>query len=227
MLAVVAVLAGACSSSGGSDSGAPVKLIGPSQPGDGGSTGSASGGSFNGDTLGKPVELTAADRTAQFSSSAGGTTTLGDLQQGKLMLLYFGYTHCPDVCPTTLADLGQALRKLPAQVQAHTQVVFVTADPDRDTPAVMKAWLSHFDQSLVNPYIGLTANVKQIDTVATTMGIPLEPPVKQSNGSVTVQHGAQTLAFLNDRSTLLWTSGTTPEQYGHDVTLLLTKEGGK
>lgn len=228
VLVAVATLAAGCGSSGGSQSQAPVKVLGPSQPGDGTGTGAAAGagGGFNGDKLGTPVQLTAADRAVHFDSSAGGTTTLGTLQQGKLMLLYFGYTHCPDVCPTTMADLGQALSKLPAQVQAHTQVVFVTADPDRDTPPVMKTWLSNFDQNVINPFIGLTADVKQIDAVAKSMGIPLEPPVKQPNGSITVQHGAQTLAFRNDQAGLVWTSGTSPTQYGHDITLLLTGQGG-
>ena len=75
------------------------------------------------------------------------------------MLVYFGYTHCPDVCPTTMADLGTALRQLPAQIQQATQVVFVTSDPARDTAPVLRAWLANFDA-------GLARTVRRADRVA-------------------------------------------------------------
>ncbi len=135
-------------------------------------------------------------------------------------MLYFGYTHCPDVCPTTMADLGLALRQLPVQVQEHTQVVFVTSDPGRDTPAVMKTWLANFDPGLVRPFVGLTASIKQIDAVATSVGVPLEPPVKEADGTISVEHGAQTLAFVAGKASVLWLAGTTSAQYAHDITRL-------
>ncbi len=163
------------------------------------------------------MTLSAADQSATFTTSTGATATLGSLQQGRLMLLYFGYTHCPDVCPTTMADLGQALRQLPVQVQAHVQVVFVTSDPARDTPPVMKAWLDNFDPQLPLPFVGLTASLKQIDTVATSVGVPLSPPVTESNGTISVEHGAQTLAFVNDKASVLWLAGTTVPDYAHDI----------
>lgn len=60
-------------------------------------------------------------------------------------LLFFGYTHCPDVCPTTLATLAQTMKILPADAQQRVQVVFVTVDPDRDLPAMVAEYISHFD----------------------------------------------------------------------------------
>lgn len=152
-----------------------------------------------------------------FRSSQGGSTTLASLQARHLMLLYFGYTHCPDVCPTTMADLAAALRQLPNAVQARTQVVFITSDPARDTPAVMQDWLSHFDPTLVLPFVGLTAGITQIDAVAKSVGVPLQPPVTEPNGTITVEHGAQTLAFVGGRADVLWTAGTTPGDYAHDI----------
>ncbi len=171
--------------------------------------------------LPQPVTLTHTDLSDLFDSSQGGQTSLAQQQQGRLMLLYFGYTHCPDVCPTTMVDLASALRLLPLQMQQAIQVVFVTSDPDRDTPAVMKQWLHNFDASLPRPYVGLTASVTQIDAVATSVGVPLEPPVTQADGTITVQHGAQTLAFRNGKAGLLWTAGTSPADYAHDIKLLL------
>ncbi|HEY7432309.1 MAG TPA: SCO family protein [Streptosporangiaceae bacterium] len=177
-------------------------------------------GGMRGDQLSRPVTLTAGDTSAVFRASTGGSTTLGELQRGALMLLYFGYTHCPDVCPTTMADLGQALRQLPVQVQEHTQVVFVTSDPARDTPPVMKAWLSNFDPQLPRHFVGLTAALHQIDQVATSVGVPLSPPVKQANGTISVQHGAQTLAFIDGKARVLWLAGTSVGDYAHDITAL-------
>jgi protein SCO1/2 len=202
-LALGLVLA-ACSSSGGGSS--PAQVNAPT---------SSSG--YRGSLLDKPIALDGAARAAVFHSTAGGTTTLGRLQQGRLLVLYFGYTNCPDVCPTTMADLGNALRKLPPLTQAHTQVVFVTSDPARDTTARMKTWLANFDSGLLLPFVGLTASIKQIDSVAKSVGVPLSPPVVEKNGSVSVEHGAQTMAFIGGKASVLWLGGTTAADYAHDI----------
>lgn len=191
--------------------------------GAGGASPHASTTALRGDQLPKPITLTAAAASATFHTTAGGTTSLSRLQSGKLLLLYFGYTHCPDVCPTTMADLGQALRQLPSITQAHTQVVFVTSDPARDSTAVMKTWLANFDAGLVMPFIGLTSNLRQIDTVATSVGVPLQPPVTEPNGTISVEHGAQTLAFVNGKARVLWLAGTSVGDYAHDISTLVNQ----
>jgi protein SCO1/2 len=189
----------------------------------GGSTNSSS--SMRGDVLDPPVALPAS--AGQFTSTAGGSTTLGQLQTGKLLLVFFGYTHCPDVCPTTMADVGQALRESSPDVRAATQVVFVTSDPARDTPSVMHQWLSNFDTGLPNKFIGLTASTSLIDSTARKVGVPLEPPVRQKNGTWTVDHGAQLLAFQNGQAHVLWLSGTTVADYRHDLTKLVEQQPAK
>ncbi|HEV7210470.1 MAG TPA: SCO family protein [Blastococcus sp.] len=176
---------------------------------------------FRGDTLPQPVQLTSADAAERFTSTAGGTTTLGALQHGHVMLVYYGYTHCPDVCPTTMADLGVALRKASPSLRRKVQVVFITSDPQRDTAPVMSAWLAHFDYGLPNPFVGLTASLEQIDAVAKTMGVPLSPPVVAPNGTVTVNHGAQTLPFVDGRAALVWLASTAPDDYLHDLQKLV------
>lgn len=184
-----------------------------------------SSSSMRGDVLDPPVVLPAS--AGPFTSTAGGSTTLGQLQTGKLMLVYFGYTRCPDVCPTTMADVGQALRESSPDVRAATRVVFVTSDPDRDTPAVMHQWLSNFDSGLPNKFVGLTAGAALIDNTAKKVGVPLEPPVKQKNGTWTVDHGAQLLAFQNGQAHLLWLSGTSVADYKHDLTQLVEQQPAK
>jgi protein SCO1/2 len=80
--------------------------------------------------------------------------------RGKYVLIYFGYTSCPDVCPTTMADLGIALKKLGAKAE-EVQPLFVTVDPERDTPEVLKSYVSAFSPRLV----GLTGSPQQIAAV--------------------------------------------------------------
>ena len=184
-------------------------------------TTNADRGPFHGvDMRTRSLNLTARDLRASFRSTAGGRTDLASLQSGRLLLLYFGYTHCPDVCPTTMADLAGALRSLPPADQDLVQVVFVTSDPTRDTPAVMRAWLANFDGGLARPFVGLTASSREIDAVARTLHILIAPPVHHKNGSVTVDHGAETIAFHDGRAQVLWSSGTSSSDYAADIQML-------
>lgn len=100
-----------------------------------------------------------------LTNEHGETVHLRDLQ-GKWTLLYFGYTFCPDVCPTTLADLKTMKSALGSKAD-KAQVVFVTLDPERDTPERLNTYLSAFDPG----FIGLTGSVADIDAAATEFGI--------------------------------------------------------
>jgi protein SCO1/2 len=214
LLAVLAVsVLTACGSGSHARSSRPVVL----------GTGAPSSGVYDGDHLSTPIALSPADQSAVFRTSAGTSTTLGALQHGKLMLLYFGYTSCPDVCPTTMSDLGRALKQVPVQSRFHTQVVFVTSDPARDTPAVLKTWLGNFDVGLPVPFVGLTAPIARIDSIGRSLGVALAPPVTNPDGSITVQHGAQTLAFLDGKADLLWSADTSASDYAHDIVTLLDR----
>jgi protein SCO1/2 len=136
---------------------------------------------------------------------------------GKVTLVYFGYTHCPDECPTTMADLASALRLIPAAQRAKVQVVFVTTDPDRDTAPVLKDWLDKFDPS----FIGLTGTVAQVDNTAKLAATPVDPPKKNADGSIEVDHGTQVNAFGTDGlAHVVWLSGSTPKDIAHDLALL-------
>jgi protein SCO1/2 len=137
---------------------------------------------------------------------------------GHATLLYFGYTHCPDVCPTTMSDLAVALHRLPAAERAKVDVVFVTTDPDRDTGPVIRAWLDKFDPS----FVGLTGALPAITAAAKSVGIPVEPPVKQADGGYTVAHGAELLAFSPDGpARVAFLSDATVNDMAHDLPLLV------
>jgi protein SCO1/2 len=141
---------------------------------------------------------------------------------GHPTLLFFGYTHCPDVCPTTMSDIALAKARLPAADQAKLRVVFVSSDPARDTPARLNAWLGAMDKS----FIGLTGKFSVIQAAARSVGVGIEPPVKEKDGSITVTHGAEVLAFWpkDDKGHVLYMSGTTAEQYQHDLPKLIRSE---
>jgi protein SCO1/2 len=93
-----------------------------------------------------------------------------DFQQqtkGRPTLVYFGYTHCPDECPTAMADVAAALRSVSPALRAQVRVVFVTTDPKRDTAPVLRRWLDQFSTS----FVGLLGTQAQVDAAQTATGI--------------------------------------------------------
>lgn len=180
--------------------------------------GASSSSALSATQLGKPVSMPA----GVFTDTAGQPYNLKTQSRNRLTLLYFGYTNCPDICPTTMADLGSAIRSLPTKVADDVQVVFVTSDPARDTPAVIGKWLANFDNHVPHPFIGLRTGVAQVDAYAKKLGVPLQPPVTEKDGSIEVTHGAQTVAFLphTEQADYVWLPGTTPQQYANDITQL-------
>lgn len=91
---------------------------------------------------------------------ADGNVSLSDFR-GKAVAVYFGYTYCPDICPTTFATLTEALKKLPEDEAAQMQVLFISVDPGRDTPESLKEYVHYFHPS----YIGMTGTKEQIDAI--------------------------------------------------------------
>ena len=102
-------------------------------------------------TVGGPFELTA---------HTGETVTPASFPN-KHMLIFFGYTHCPDICPTTLADVTNALDSIAPEKAAKVQPLFVTVDPERDTPAFLRDYMSNFHPSMLG-LTGTDAQLKQV-----------------------------------------------------------------
>jgi len=141
-----------------------------------------------------------------LSDPAGRRVALADFA-GKLVLLYFGFANCPDVCPTDLAEIGQALRSLgPAADQV--QPLFVTLDPLRDSAAVLREYAPAFHPR----FIALTGSEDEIRRVATAFKVFFEK-VPLAGGGYTIDHTAYT--FLLDRRgkfVILFPPGTPPER---------------
>ncbi|MEU9499125.1 SCO family protein [Streptomyces sp. NPDC048196] len=124
-----------------------------------------------------------------LTDSQGAKYDLLEKTKGHPTLIYFGYTHCPDVCPLTMANIAVAVKQLPKAEQKDLRVVFVTSDPERDTPAALKKWLGGINKD----FIGLTGRFDTIQAGARSVNIGIEKPVKKKNGDVVSTHGAQVL----------------------------------
>ncbi|MEE4998790.1 SCO family protein [Pseudomonas alliivorans] len=116
-------------------------------------------------------------------SDQNGAPVAVDEFKGKWTLVFFGYTYCPDICPTTLAQLRDIRTKLPQEAVDNMRVVLVSVDPDRDTSQQLKQYLGYFDPR----YIGLTAPVADIQKLASALSIPFIP-ADTSKPGYTVDH---------------------------------------
>ena len=160
----------------------------------------------------------------RFTDSRGHPFQFDSATAGKVTLLFFGYTNCPDICPVHLANLAAVLDKMPDEVQRQVTVVFVTTDPARDTPAVLDAWLRGFDPN----FIGLTASDSILTAAQRMVRVP--PAVKgaiDQNGGYPVGHAAAVIAFTRDGlGRVEYPPGTRQRDWAHDLPILV-KFGAK
>ncbi|MFJ6571337.1 SCO family protein [Streptomyces sp. NPDC091292] len=143
--------------------------------------------------------------------------------KGKPTLIYFGYTNCPDVCPLTMGNIAQAKKSLPKADQDKLQVVFVTTDPERDTPESLGKWLKAQDPE----FIGLTGDFSTIQAGARQLAIAIDAPSKDKNGKVVSVHGKQVIAFSpkTDAGYVLYDGdSTTIDDYAKDLPRLIKGE---
>ncbi|MGD8586065.1 MAG: SCO family protein [Chloroflexota bacterium] len=165
------------------------------------------------------VVLPAPESVSDFSLTAhdGETARLSDFR-GQIAVLYFGYTYCPDVCPTTLATLANALDDLKAADRDQVQVLMVTVDPDRDSPGVLADYLAHFDPT----FIGLTGTAGELAQAAEALGIYYEKGEGSVASGYLVDHTA-TVSVLDKegRLRLLFPFGTPAEDIAADLQHLI------
>lgn len=117
-----------------------------------------------------------------------GESRQADSFTGKVSLVFFGFTQCPDVCPAALADISAALQMLGPQSK-DVQVLMMTVDPDRDTPAILGEYLSAFDQGLPTTYLGLTGTAEEVRKTAGDFRA-YYAKVPTPDGSYTMDHSA-------------------------------------
>ncbi|MEV8532338.1 SCO family protein [Streptomyces sp. NPDC051211] len=157
-----------------------------------------------------------------LTDTTGKPWNLREQTKGRPTLIYFGYTNCPDVCPLTMSNIAVAKKALPKADQDKLQVVFVTTDPERDTPDSLGKWLKAQDPS----FIGLTGDFKTIQAGARSLGIGIDPAKKEADGSVVSMHGAQVIAFSpkTDEGYVLYGEDTSADDYTKDLPKLVKGE---
>lgn len=145
----------------------------------------------------------------------GKVRTLADFR-GKVVLMFFGYMHCPDVCPTTMADVALALRSLSKEEADQVQVLFVTVDPERDTPALLGQYVPAFDAS----FLGLWGDVASTAQVTQSFGVSYTK--QASKKGYNVDHTAGTYILdTQGKVRLVAPYGQRSEWLAQDVHLLL------
>lgn len=136
----------------------------------------------------QPIPLASAPLGGDFTlQSANGPVSLRELR-GKVVLVYFGYTFCPDICPTSLAFTSQGLNLLTPDELARTQVLFISVDPERDTLEKLKEYGAFFHPNI----LGLTGSPQQIAAVAKSYGASYSKQDTGSAGGYVVDHSATT-----------------------------------
>ena len=180
--------------------------LGPSAP---------AAAAFNG------VDITGAEygRELALPDADGQARTLGDFK-GKVSVVFFGYTQCPDVCPTTLAELARIKQSLGAD-GSRVQGVFVTVDPERDTAEVLKAYVGNFDPS----FVALRGSAAQTTAAAREFKVFFAKVPGKTPDSYTMDHTAGSYVIdAKGRLRLFERYGTPPEALAADLKQLL-KEG--
>jgi protein SCO1/2 len=164
---------------------------------------------LRGATLDQPYSMPATTLT----DTAGNPFNLVTSTKKPVTLVFFGYTNCPDVCPTVMADVASALTKLDQPTRDQIQMLFITTDPSRDSGPVIRKYLDRFDPS----FTGLTGSLASIKDVAKAVGVPVEGMQKLPSGGYEVGHGAQVIGFgTNDKAKVIWLSNAAIGDLAHD-----------
>jgi protein SCO1/2 len=179
-------------------------------------------------------------------TTSGDLFDLGDRPEDEITLLFFGYTHCPDLCPTTMADLALARDRLAPEIRDRVQVVFVTEDPARDTPEALREWLDRFDPE----FTGLIGGNEATAAALRELDLPESAQVADPSTAIThphdehageqqgqdggkhshshenygVDHAGAVYAWGPRGRSVVYTGGTTPDQYAEDLSRLAASD---
>jgi protein SCO1 len=182
----------------------------------------ATGATLAGCTESKPqfksIDVSGAEYAKDFQlpDQNGQVRTLKDFR-GKVVVIFFGYTQCPDVCPTTMAELAEA-RKLMGADGAKVQGLFVTIDPERDTAQVLKNYMANFDPT----FLALRGTPEQLAAIAKDYKIYYKKVEGKTPGTYTMDHSAASYVYDTNGNLRLYTRyGSGAQALASDLELLL------
>jgi protein SCO1 len=154
-----------------------------------------------------------------LTDTSGRPYNLATTPSKPATLLFFGYTHCPDVCITVLSDVALAMQRLTAADRDQIQFIFVTTDPARDKEKQIRRYLDRFNPS----FVGLTGPLPMIKRAATQVGVDIQGMEKLPSGGYEVGHSAQVIGFSRNSGVVLWTPGTPIAALKQDFALLVER----
>jgi protein SCO1 len=156
-----------------------------------------------------------------LTDTSGATFDFRLKTEGYVTLLFFGYTNCPDVCPLHMANVAVALKKLPSGFADQVKLVFVTADPQRDSAKVLRSWLDHFDKR----FIGLTGTEAAIEAAQLAAGLPPARKTAGANVDYGLGHSSFVVAYTKDNlAHLIYPDGMSQQDWAHDLPLLVQEQ---
>jgi protein SCO1/2 len=169
---------------------------------------------LNGAVLPKPYTVPA----VSLESTTAHPVDLSRDATSPLTLVFFGYTHCPDICQVVMADIASAMTRLDEEHRGKVAMVFVTTDPGRDDAATLRGYLDRFDPS----FEGLTGALPRIVVLGRAFGVEIQKGERLPSGGYDVAHGTQIVGVLpDDRAPFVWTEGTDPASLSADITTIL------
>jgi protein SCO1/2 len=177
----------------------------------------AHGGGLRGAVLDTPYVVP----PTPLTDTAGQPYSLTRDTEKPLTLVFFGYTHCPDICQLVMADLTSALTRLDEAEREKVSMQFVTTDPQRDDRATLRAYLDRFDPG----FGGLTGPLEKVVALGKPLGVHVSHGEKLPSGGYSVNHGTHVIGVLPDGTApIVWTEGTAPEKIADDIRTIL-REG--
>lgn len=166
------------------------------------------------------TEMPGAGDAADFvlTDTEGRPYQFLEATRGSVAMLFFGFTNCPDVCPVHMANLAAVLHDLPREVSAKVIVVFVTVDPERDTPERVREWLNQFDRQ----FVGLIGDADEVREIQLGLGMPATVIRVDEAGEPNVGHAAHVMVFSTDRERRwAYPFGTRQADWKRDIPLLV------
>lgn len=192
----------------------PVLLLAAACGGSAQSAGGSDSG-LNGTRLDPPFEVS----STPLTDTEGQPFSLTDDTDRPLTVVFFGYTHCPDICQTVMANLASAMTRLDEQDREQVDVVLVTTDPARDTEEVLATYLEHFDPD----FVGLTGDLDTITGVAKPLGVGITQGKKLPSGGYEITHGTTITGIdADDQGIVYWDEQTSSAEFAADIHTLLT-----
>lgn len=171
---------------------------------------------FTGAVLDQPYHV---DGTT-LTDTEGRPFSLARDTDARLTLVFFGYTHCPDICGIVMSSLASAVTRLDDADRAQVEVVFVTTDPSRDDERTLRNYLDGYNPE----FVGLTGSLADIEDVGRSFHVAIEKGQKLPSGGYEVTHGTSVYSIDGDDEVpVVWTQGTSAAQFAADIHSLLRK----